>query len=103
MIISLAPALLQASNGLPSPSAGPAGDVWPFFRWGLPRADVTIPTGGLLHRRFTLTRRKKASGLFSVALSVNSLPGTAWPLASTLSFEARTFLFHRNGGKSDHV
>jgi len=39
--------------------------------------------------------RRYRGGLFSVALSVGFLTKTAWPLASTLSFEARTFLLRR--------
>jgi len=53
---------------------------------------VTCRTGGLLHRRFTLTRVKRAV-CFLWHLPAGR-PG--WPLATTLPYGVRTFLDVRN-------
>lgn len=42
--------------------------VWPCSKWGLPCLSSHLESGGLLHRRFTLTPASRG-GLFSVALA----------------------------------
>ena len=112
MIICLGPTLPQASNDLPFRMGRTSrGNVWSFFRWGFPNPDVATGIGGLLHHPFTLAHSLNQTsltsgmgGLVSVALSVPHLQSNirylpelkAWPLTSTLSFEARTFLPRHN-------
>lgn len=85
--------LPYTSSNLPESSAGPASNTSLF---GLApdgvylAGYVTIPAGGLLPHRFTLTLvNKHRGGLFSVALSRNHF---RWELPSVLPFGARTFL-----------
>ena len=93
IIIPLGRMLPYASSNLPGSSAGPASNTSLF---GLApdgvylAGHVTMPAGGLLLHRFTLTPIKPhRSGLFSVALSRNHFH---WELPSVLPCGARTFL-----------
>ena len=82
-VIPLGCPLPDDSNGLPGHRPGRAGNgadhsfasVWPFSGWGLPCQGRHRPRGELLPHHFTLTGDPRISGgIFSVALSLGSLP-----------------------------
>ncbi len=60
----------------PGPVARPHSPIWSCSRWGLPCRRRYRNRGALLPHRFTLTAALESSrgGLFSVALSLGSLP-----------------------------
>ena len=57
--------------------AAPWSPIWPCSGWGLPCLVDYSSSGGLLPHLFTLTAGRASGGLFSVALSVNPVSGTA--------------------------
>jgi hypothetical protein len=69
--------------GLKRPTREPCGPherspIWSCSGWGLPCHACYQPRGALLPHHFTLTCTR-ASGIFSVALSIDSrLPGITW-------------------------
>ena len=60
----------------PGPVARPHSPIWSCSRWGLPCRRRCRNRGALLPHRFTLTAALESGrgGLFSVALSLGSLP-----------------------------
>ena len=91
------------ARGLERPTrshcAGSATPVWSCFEWGLPCPRCHHRGGALLPHRFTLTCTRQA-----VCFLWHFPAGRPdWPLASTLPYEARTFLPRHLRGASDHL